>query len=56
MLSFETYIARYGEAGVQAIIERLERYEGIAGSGAYPLEERWEALMVDRQAERAEAA
>jgi hypothetical protein len=56
MLSFETYIARHGEIGVQAIIERLERYEGRTGNGVRSLEERWKAVMADRPFERAEAA
>ena len=44
MLDFQLYMMRYGEFGVQALIERLERYEGIRASGE-PLEERWNALM-----------
>lgn len=45
MLNFDTYISRLGKSGVQAIIERIERYEGIPSSAATPLEERWQTLM-----------
>jgi hypothetical protein len=46
MLNFDYYVARHGEFGVQDIIERLERYEGINNRVvAISLEERWNALM-----------
>jgi hypothetical protein len=45
MLDFDKYVARHGEFGVQAIIERLERYEGIRGQVGHCLETRWVALM-----------
>jgi hypothetical protein len=45
MLDFEQYVARLGEFGVQALIERLERYEGIRVSIDMSLETRWVALM-----------
>ncbi len=45
MLDFETYVARHGEFGVQAIIERIERNEGIRHAEVLPLEQRWNALM-----------
>jgi len=45
MPNFETYVARHGEFGVQAIIERLERYEGIRSNAIISLEDRWHALM-----------
>lgn len=56
MLSFERYMTRFGEIGVQAIIERLERYDGISGNRVRPLEERWKALMGDRAGDRANVA
>jgi hypothetical protein len=56
MLSYETYISRHGEIGVQAIIEKLERYEGAVGNREHSLEERWKALMADRPVQHAEAA
>ncbi len=46
MLDFETYVARLGEHGVQAIVERLERYEGVKAA-AISLEDRWNALMAN---------
>lgn len=46
MLDFQSYINRHGEFGVQAIVERIERYEGIRAS-ALSLEDRWNALMGD---------
>jgi hypothetical protein len=45
-LDFETYLARHGEFGVQALIERLERYEGVHACAAISLEDRWNALMA----------
>ena len=50
MLDFNTYLARHGEFGVQAIVERLERYEGIrSGLLVASLEDRWNALMGNDQ-------
>lgn len=45
MLDFHRYIARHGEIGVQAIIENVERYEGLRTSDANSLEERWNRLL-----------
>ena len=45
MLDFDKYVARHGEHGVQAIIERLERYEGIKSCISTSLEDRWNLLM-----------
>jgi hypothetical protein len=46
MLDFSTYIARHGEFGVQALIERMERYEGIRTAEIpLSLEDRWNAVM-----------
>jgi hypothetical protein len=45
MLNFETYVARHGEFGAQAIIETIERNEGIRANDNIPLEDRWDALM-----------
>ena len=47
MLDFNTYMNRHGEYGVQAIIERIERNEGIRASVAISLEDRWNAVMGD---------
>jgi hypothetical protein len=51
MLSFEKYVARHGESGVQAIIEAIERKEGVRHADALPLETRWNALMQDAASE-----
>jgi hypothetical protein len=45
MPDFETYVARHGEFGVQAIIENIERKEGIRHADVLPLEQRWNTLM-----------
>jgi len=45
MPDFETYLLRYGEISVQAIIEQMERYEGIRNGLGVPLEDRWDFLM-----------
>lgn len=42
---FETFIARHGEVAAQAILENLERYEGIRSNIVASLEERWQMLM-----------
>lgn len=51
MLNFDSYVARHGEFGVQAIIETIERQEGIRRTEALPLEARWNALMQDAASE-----
>jgi hypothetical protein len=56
MPDFEQYVARHGEFGVQAIIERLERYEGIRSRIGVPLEERWAFLMQPVQQQQRLAA
>jgi hypothetical protein len=56
MLNFEQYLARYNEFGVQAIIENLERYEGIRANITISLEERWNALMQDSPSQQRLAA
>jgi len=56
MLDFDKYVARHGEFGVQAIIERLERYEGIHGRIGTPLEDRWNELMNSSAASQPMAA
>jgi len=47
MPNFDKYVSRHGEYGAQALIELIERYEGIRASIALPLEDRWNALMQD---------
>jgi hypothetical protein len=47
MLDFGVYVARYGECGVQGLVEMMERREGIRNSAEIPLslEDRWNAVM-----------
>ena len=47
MLDFHKYLMRYGEFGVQSIIEQIERAEGIRRTSVMTLEDRWNALMQD---------
>jgi hypothetical protein len=47
MLDFKIYLKRYGEIGVQALIENIERSEGIRPSGFASLESRWNKIMQD---------
>lgn len=56
MLDFDKYVARHGEHGVQAIIERLERYEGIKASISSSLEDRWNLLMKTNTSQQRMAA
>ncbi len=47
MLDFETYVARHGEFGVQALVEQIERTSGIHVNieAPLPLEVRWNVVM-----------
>ncbi|MFY9288432.1 MAG: hypothetical protein WAO98_08010 [Alphaproteobacteria bacterium] len=45
MSDFDSYLMRHSEFGVQALIERLERYEGIRTNISVSLEDRWNHLM-----------
>ena len=45
MLNFQSYMDRHGEFGIQAILERIERNEGIRVAVAASLEDRWNAIM-----------
>ena len=42
---FETYLMRHGESWIQAILEQIERFEGIVAPLHASLEERWHALQ-----------
>lgn len=47
---FCRFLSRHGEAATQAILETLERYEGIRTRSCWPLEERWKyAMQPDTQ-------
>jgi len=45
MPDFHKYLMRHGEHGVQAIIEQIERREGIKSREGASLEDRWQALV-----------
>ncbi|MFY9287545.1 MAG: hypothetical protein WAO98_03485 [Alphaproteobacteria bacterium] len=45
MLDFEIFIARHGEVAAQAIVENIERYEGVRNSNVISLEQRWHRVM-----------
>ena len=45
MMDFENLVARHGEFVVQALLERIERYDGVPARSDVPLEERWKAVM-----------
>lgn len=47
MLQFEQFVARHGEVAAQAILENLERFEGIRTTQVESLEDRWQRLMND---------
>lgn len=51
MFHFDTFMIRHGEVAAQALIEKLESYEGIRANIAAPLalEVRWERLMRAQQ-------
>ena len=46
-LDFLRFVSRHGEAATQAILETLERYEGVRPRVCVPLEERWDWLMSE---------
>ena len=45
MPDYHEFMMRHGEYGVQDLIERLERYEGIRRTSIMTLEDRWNALI-----------
>ena len=45
MLQFDQFVARHGEIVAQAVLENLERFEGVRSNTSIPLEQRWESLM-----------
>jgi hypothetical protein len=48
MLDYHRYLMRYGEHGIQAILESIERAEGIRHKSFFSLEERWVKVMQDK--------
>lgn len=47
MFTFDPFVARHGEVVAQAIIENLERFQGIEFDASVPLEVRWRRLIED---------
>ena len=47
MLDFHKYLMRYGEHSVQAIVENIERNEGIRHESPVSLETRWNRVMKE---------
>jgi len=45
MLDFDQYVMRHGEFWVQAIIEQVERNEGVRARFNTTLEQRWDVVM-----------
>jgi hypothetical protein len=45
MLQFSQFVARHGEIAAQAILENLERFEGVRSNATLSLEERWRRMM-----------
>ena len=45
MIDFENLVARHGEFAVQAILEKIERYEGVRPRMDISLEERWNVVI-----------
>ncbi len=45
MLEFDKFVARHGEVVAQAILENLERHEGVRSASVVPLQQRWHNLM-----------
>jgi len=56
MLDFQTYLMRYGEYGVQALLETIEQSEGIRYESPLPLELRWNNVMTEKTETSALAA
>ena len=51
MLDFHKYLMRYGEHGVQAILENIERNEGVRHENPVSLESRWNKIMSKKEFE-----
>jgi hypothetical protein len=49
MPNYNEYLMRHGEFGVQALVEQIERNEGIKHKQPVCLETRWTVLMRSEQ-------
>ena len=45
LLRFDDFVARHGEIVAQALLENVERHEGVSPDRSRPLEERWCCVM-----------
>ena len=52
MPSFRDLEEKFGEVVAQAVLENLERFEGVRGCVISSLEDRWQALMQDGPQQR----
>jgi hypothetical protein len=50
MPDFDKFMLRHGEPATQALIETMERHNGVRGRDRLPLDVRWNALGVKRVA------
>jgi hypothetical protein len=53
MPAFHELEIKFGEVVAQAILENLERFEGIRSDVVTPLEDRWQVLTACSQAHAA---
>ncbi|MCL2473725.1 MAG: hypothetical protein FWF23_02310 [Alphaproteobacteria bacterium] len=44
-MDYTKYLMKFGEHGVQAILEDIEKREHICYNGVLSLEQRWEIIM-----------
>lgn len=55
MLNYQSFVSRHCEFTAQALIEQMERYEGISPKTGASLEERWVTIMGMPQKRPAQA-
>jgi hypothetical protein len=46
VFEFEKFVARHGEVAAQAILENVERFNGIRRDVTVSLEERWHLVIA----------
>ena len=46
MFDFNKFVERHGEVAAQALLENVERFEGIRREMPVSLEERWHGVMT----------
>lgn len=45
MSDYEIFVSRHSECSAQALVERLERYEGVSPAINVSLKDRWIVIM-----------